>query len=159
MTVPTTMHSKGHSEGLSEQDIELILQVHGHLCPMVLLGARIAKRAVLEVSPGEDSRFYGFFRGYGCAVDGIQLFSRCTWGNGNLVLLRGRNFSFLLTEEGDDSGIDVSPMPEVLERIWGERSPKARKELMDLFRSAPDDKLLQVEAVTGLGAVSNFPEA
>ena len=154
-TAPTTMHS----EALSEQDIGLILQVHGHLCPMVLLGARIAKRAVLESSAGETSRLFGFYRGYGCAVDGIQLFTGCTWGNGNLVLLRGRNFSFLLTEEGADTGIEVSPIPGVLERIWGERTPEARKVLMDLFRSTPDDQLLQVQTVTGLGAVSGFPEA
>jgi formylmethanofuran dehydrogenase subunit E len=153
------MHSKDNPGGLTEEDIGLILKVHGHLCPMVLLGARIAKRAMQESSPGEDSRFYGMYRGYGCAVDGIQLFTGCTWGNGNLVLLRGKDFSFLLTEEGNDTGVEVSPIPEVLDRIWGERTPEARKVLMDLFTTASDDQLLQAKATSGLGTVSRFPGA
>ena len=155
-TAPTTMPSEG---GLSEQDIDLILQVHGHLCPMVLLGARIAKKAIRESAPGEDSRLFGCYRGYGCAVDGIQLFTGCTWGNGNLILLRGRDFSFLLTEEGKDSGIEVSPIGQVLERIWGERTPEARKVLMDLFTSAPDSEILGSRVVSGLGTVSRYPGA
>ena len=152
-TVPTTMHS----DGLSEEDIGLILKVHGHLCPMVLLGARTAKKAMSERVPGEESHLFGFYRGYGCAVDGIQLFTGCTWGNGNLVLLRGRDFSFLLTAEGDTNGIQVSPIPEVLERVRGEKTPEARKLLMDLFTSGSDDQLLETRIVTGLGAVSRFP--
>ncbi|MDF1536556.1 MAG: FmdE family protein [bacterium] len=158
-TVPTTMHS----DGLSEEEIGLILRVHGHLCPMVLLGARVAKRAMLtnaeQGSLGGDKRLFGFFRGFGCAVDGIQLFTGCTWGNGNLVLLRGRNSSLILTEEGKGTGIEVSPLPGALDRIRGERSPEARSVLMDRFTSAPDSELLESKVVTGLGTVSRYPGA
>ena len=143
---------------LSETDLALIEQIHGHLCPMVLLGARTAKKArQLVAIPGDDLHFYGYYRGYGCAIDGIQLYSGCTWGNQNLVLLRGRNFSFTLTIEGAGEGVMVSPRPQLLEQVRGEKTPESRSALMELFASAPDDELLEIETVVDMGTLSGFP--
>lgn len=143
---------------LSEADMALIHQIHGHLCPMVLLGARTAKKArLLAIDRGDNSHFFGYYRGYGCAVDGIQIFSGCTWGNSNLVLLRGRNFSFILTVEDSTDGIMVSPRPEILDRIRKEKAPGNRSSLMELLRTAPDEKLMDVETVGDMGVLSGFP--
>lgn len=143
---------------LSETDLALIEQVHGHLCPMVLLGARTAKKArQLVAVPGDGPRLYGYYRGYGCAIDGIQIYSGCTWGNQNLVLLRGRNFSFILTVEGAGEGVMVSPRPQLLEQIRGEKTPESRSALMEMFTSAPDEELLEIEAVMDMGTLSRFP--
>jgi formylmethanofuran dehydrogenase subunit E len=38
---------------LSESDLDLIREVHGHLCPMVILGARTAKMA-LRLKEGKE---------------------------------------------------------------------------------------------------------
>ena len=125
---------------------------------MVLVGARTAKKArQLVAVPGDESHLYGYYRGYACAVDGIQIFSGCTWGNQNLVLLRGRNFSFILTVEGSKDGVMVSPLPEALEQIRGEKSPESRSTLMDLFASAPDEEILEIESVEDMAALSRFP--
>ena len=149
-TAPITM--------LSEDDLALIYQIHGHLCPMVLLGARTARKARwLMACEGHDSNLFGYYRGYGCAVDGIQIFSGCTWGNSNLVLLRGRNFSFILTVENSPEAIMVSPRPEVLERIRREKAPENRSGLIHMLGSAPDDELVDVESVRDLGVLSGFP--
>jgi len=149
-TVPTTT--------LSEGDLALIEQIHGHLCPMVLLGARAAKKArQLAADAGGEPRLFGYYRGYGCAVDGIQLFSGCTWGNQNLVLLRGRNFSFVLTVEGAGEGVMVSPRPGALEQIRRERTPESRSAMMEIFTSAPDEEILEVQTVKDMGALSRFP--
>lgn len=149
-TAPTTT--------LSEADLALIEQIHGHLCPMVLLGARTARKAVRSLTDAtSQTHLFGCYRGYGCAVDGIQIFSGCTWGNQNLVLLRGRNFSFILTPEGAGEGVMVSPLPQILERIRGERTPEAKAALLEMFISAPDEELLEVSAVKDMGPVSEFP--
>ncbi len=143
---------------LSEDDLTLIRRVHGHLCPMVLLGARVAKRAAREVTAaGSADLPFGFFRGHGCAVDGIQLFSGCTLGNANLVLLRGRNFSFLLTLEEASEGVLVAPLPALLDTLRGERTAEGRKALLDLFPSAPDEDLFHVSRVEGIGSLTAFP--
>ena len=149
-TVPTTT--------LSEIDLALIEQIHGHLCPMVLLGARTAKKARQLVTVSDDeSNLFGYYRGYGCAVDGIQIFSGCTWGNQNLVLLRGRNFSFILTMEGSGEGIVVSPHPRLLKQIRQEKTPESRSTLMEMLGSAHDAELLDTEAVKDMGVLSEFP--
>ena len=149
-TAPTTT--------LSEPDLALIEEVHGHLCPMVLVGARTALKALMSLDGNKDkSNLFGFYRGYGCAVDGIQLFSGCTWGNQNLTLLRGRNFSFILTMEGAREGVLVSPRPSLLQRIRSERTPESRSALMEMFISAPDDELFEVRIAKDMGSVSEFP--
>lgn len=149
-TVPTTT--------LSEIDLALIEQIHGHLCPMVLLGARTAKKARQLVTVSDDeSDLFGYYRGYGCAVDGIQIFSGCTWGNQNLVLLRGRNFSYILTVEGFGEGIVISPHPRLLKQIRQEKTPESRSTLMGMLTSGPDEKFLDIETVKDMGALSEFP--
>ena len=151
-TAPTTM--------LSDADLTLIKQIHGHLCPMVLLGARTAKKA-RQLVTGADEEFilFGYYRGYGCAVDGIQLFSGCTWGNSNLILLRGKNFSFVLTREGSSEGVVVTPRSKLIEQIRGEKTPESRSALMEVVQCAPDEDILEISTVGDLGAISGFPEA
>jgi len=127
---------------------------------MVLLGARTAKKARQAIAgTGSDLHLFGYYRGYGCAVDGIQLYSGCTWGNQNLVQLRGRNFSFILTVEGAEEGIMVSPLPRLLERIRQEKTPESRSTLMEIFTSAPDEDLLEIETVADMSILSKFPGA
>jgi formylmethanofuran dehydrogenase subunit E len=125
---------------------------------MVLLGARTAKKARQSVTvAGDKSDLFGYYRGYGCAVDGIQIYSGCTWGNQNLVLLRGRNFSFILTIEGSTEGVMVSPKPGLLEQIRQKKTPENRSILMEMLTSAPDEELLEIEAVKDMAAISEFP--
>ncbi len=149
MTAPTTT--------LSEDDLALIKQIHGHLCPMVLLGARTAKKArQLFTGAGDESNLFGYYRGYGCAVDGIQICSGCTWGNQNLILLRGRNFSFILTVERAGEGVMVSPRPRLLEQIREEKTSEIKSTLMEMLASAPAEELLEIEAVGNMGVLSEF---
>ena len=145
MTAPTIM--------LSREDLDLLKRIHGHLCGMVLLGARTARTARAALASGLP---FGFYRGFGCAVDGIQIFSGCTTGNGNLVLLRGRDHSFCLTTEGAGEGILVSPLPGTLERI---RNPESRDTeiLMEWLGSVPDDEILLSEPVSDIGVLTRFP--
>lgn len=149
-TVPTTT--------LSETDLEVISRFHGHLCPMVLLGARCAKkaRAAVPGTAGSDALF-GYYRGYGCAVDGIQIFSGCTTGNSNLVLMRGGNFSFILTAEGALEGVMVTPLPSLLRQIREQNTPEGRSGLMSSIQSAPDSELFVTETVRDLGVLSHYP--
>jgi len=126
---------------------------------MVLMGARTAVKALqLSETVGNRSGLFGYYRGYGCAVDGIQLFSGCTWGNSNLILLRGRNFSFILTGEGSDDGVVVAPLPSLLTRIREERSPTERSAFMEMLGSSPDEDLFETGTVSGLALLSRYPE-
>ncbi len=146
---------------LSEDDHDLIVKVHGHICPMVLLGARAALAAANEYISNKDIKEqpFGYFRGHGCAVDGIQLFSGCTWGNGNLVLLRGGTFSFVYTSEGAESAVQVTPHPDLLAEIRSLRGGFMDTERGRLFSTSQIEDIFRVEWVKNLGSLSLFPES
>ena len=146
---------------LSESDLELIRQVHGHICPAVLLGARLALAAVTSyrTEGNAAAKPYGYFRGQGCAVDGIQLFSGCTLGNANLVLLRGRTLEFIFTSEGSATAVTTMPRQTVLARIREERSQFLETELGRNFGTVADEEILEARQINSLSVLSLFPES
>ncbi|TNF46022.1 hypothetical protein EP232_05030 [bacterium] len=153
MTAPTTT--------LSDSDLELIERFHGHICSMVLLGARMARVAAdrLMAWNENDTLPFAFFRGYGCAVDGVQIMSGCTLGNGNLVLLRGSDFSLILTVEGSQKAVKTVPLPNILADVRATRSGILNTNLGELILKGPSEDLFTLEEITGLAELSRFPDA
>ena len=153
MTAPTTT--------LSKSDLEIIERFHGHICSMVLLGARMARAAAGRlIEWNEDqARPFAFFRGYGCAVDGVQVMSGCTWGNGNLVLLRGGDFSLVLTAEGSKKAVKAVPLANILSDIRTARGRILNTTLGDLILKGPGEELFTLEEVAGLPELSRYPDA
>jgi formylmethanofuran dehydrogenase subunit E len=153
MTAPTTT--------LSDSDLEVIERFHGHICSMVLLGARMVRAAsdLLPEGDGDRSLPFAFFRGYGCAVDGVQIMSGCTWGNGNLTLLRGADFSLLLTVENSPKAIKMAPLPDILSDIRTARGTILNTALGELILEGPYEELFTLDEITGLGELSRYPGA
>ncbi len=145
---------------LSEPDLQLILSFHGHYCPMVLMGARQARTAVkgFELLSGHSGRAYSFYRGYGCALDGIQIFSGCTLGNGNLTLLRGKDFSLIFTYEGLDSAFIVKPREDLLVEIRTRSNSSLNSPLSERILKGADGDLFSLDEVEGTGVITLFPE-
>ncbi len=67
--------------------LELAIQFHGHICPGLLMGVRVAEfaRDYLEVSPDRDEELLAIVETNSCSVDAIQSILGCTFGKGNLV--------------------------------------------------------------------------
>lgn len=144
---------------LSKSDLEVIERYHGHICSMVLLGARMARAALnlLSIGKGDGSLPFAYFRGYGCAVDGIQIMSGCTWGNGNLVLLRGSDFSLILTVEESPIAVKAVPLAQILSGVRAARGKILNTDLGDLILGGPGEKLFTLEEITDLGELSRYP--
>ncbi len=145
---------------LSEDDLSLIMRFHGHVCSMVLVGARLGKAAAaaLEKLGGERTLPFGFFRGYGCSIDGVQVFTGCTLGNGNLVLLRGTDFSLTLTREGHDSAVLVTPLEETMMGARSARGNVLQTPLGERIMTGDIRDLFTLETISGMGRLSRFPE-
>ena len=152
MTAPITT--------LSEEDLDLIMRFHGHICSMVLVAARLGKIAAdaLDSLGGERTLLFGFFRGYGCAIDGVQAFTGCTFGNGNLVLLRGTDFSLTLTREGNGSAVLVTPLEEILAGARSAGGKVLQTPLGERIMGGDIRNLFAVETISGMGHLSRFPE-
>jgi formylmethanofuran dehydrogenase subunit E len=159
ISIATTALTITPSEGgLSPQDLALVQRVHGHLCPLVLMGARQARVAValLDARPG-PGRPFAFCRSRACALDGIQLFSGCTWGNGNLAQLRGNDFSLVLTREEAERAVRVAPRADLLREIRAREGDTTRSLLLDRLSTGDASSLFDAEEVPGAPALSLYP--
>ncbi len=67
--------------------LELAIQFHGHVCPGLLFGVRVAEFAQqkLGVDADNDEELLAIVENDSCAVDAIQAILGCTFGKGNLI--------------------------------------------------------------------------
>ncbi len=65
-----------------------VVGFHGHSCPGLALGYRVALAALREmdmVNMSEDEELIAVVENDSCAVDAIQVMTGCTFGKGNLL--------------------------------------------------------------------------
>jgi formylmethanofuran dehydrogenase subunit E len=63
-----------------------IIDFHGHMCPGLALGYRVALCALEQLGDrAADEELVAIVENNSCAVDAIQVFTGCTFGKGNLI--------------------------------------------------------------------------
>jgi formylmethanofuran dehydrogenase subunit E len=74
-------------ETVNESDLRETIQFHGHLCPGLALGYRVAKAALRELHADrpQDEELVAIVENDSCAADAVQFITGCTFGKGNLV--------------------------------------------------------------------------
>jgi formylmethanofuran dehydrogenase subunit E len=72
---------------INETDLREVIQFHGHLCPGLALGYRVAKAALRELKADRphDEELVAVVENDSCAADAIQFITGCTFGKGNLI--------------------------------------------------------------------------
>ena len=88
---------------MTELDLEGVKRFHGHWCPGLATGIRVAEIALRELGPrSEDEELVALVETDNCAVDAVQYFTGCTFGKGNLIHLDyGKNaFTFIRRSDG-----------------------------------------------------------
>lgn len=64
-----------------------VVDFHGHSCPGLALGYRVALRALREFKGrSEDEELVAVVENNSCAVDAVQVMTGCTFGKGNLIV-------------------------------------------------------------------------
>lgn len=99
---------------------EDVIDFHGHSCPGLALGYRVAQRALKELkSRSEDEEIVAIVENNSCAVDAVQVMTGCTFGKGNLIFRDyGKHvYTFLRRPSGKSIRISI---------IW--EKPAERKE-------------------------------
>ena len=74
-------------QDIQNNDLREVIQFHGHLCPGLALGYRVAKAALRELKADRprDEELVAVVENDSCAVDAIQFITGCTFGKGNLI--------------------------------------------------------------------------
>lgn len=72
---------------MQSDDLKATIQFHGHLCPGLALGYRVAKAALRELKAERphDEELVAIVENDSCAADAVQFISGCTFGKGNFI--------------------------------------------------------------------------
>lgn len=142
------------------------VQFHGHACPGLAIGFRVAILALKELGlRARDEELVAIVENNSCAVDAIQLICGCTFGKGNLFFKDYGKQVYTFIRRPDRQAVRIavkwSPPPEnsEIEAMWqryseGDRSPevtaavqnrKARK--MQAVLAASDSELFKINRI------------
>lgn len=143
--------------------LEEVAEFHGHICPGLAIGYRVAALALKELGGrAGDEELVAVVENDSCAVDAVQVLSGCTFGKGNLIFRdHGKQvYTFLRRPSGETLRISVdwtSPEESLEEKeFWrkyseGDRSEDAlaavhrrKSDKIDHIMAAPDDELFKV---------------
>jgi formylmethanofuran dehydrogenase subunit E len=74
-------------QNINDTDLREAIQFHGHLCPGLALGFRVAKAALRELKADRprDEELVAIVENDSCAADAIQFITGATFGKGNLI--------------------------------------------------------------------------
>ena len=106
----------------SMSPLEISLQLHGHFCPELLIGVRLAELAKtllsFEQSGSQDyspSPFMAVAESNSCIVDALQASLGCTTGKGNLLIRNGKIKEYSIFNQITGRGISVRllDVPEI----------------------------------------------
>jgi len=145
-----------------EEDFEKAVEFHGHVCPGLAMGFRVAKYVKEHYPRSKDEELVAIVENSSCSVDAIQELLGCTAGKGNLVFkdYGKQAFTFYSRDKGKALRIYFrSDFLEGMDRLrqkamQGELSPQEKMEMEGLrekiiqkILTASDEEILSVKEV------------
>jgi formylmethanofuran dehydrogenase subunit E len=148
-------------------NFEDTIKFHGHACPGLAIGYRVASFALKELGlRARDEELVAIVENNSCAVDAIQFLCGCTFGKGNLIFkdFGKQVYTFIKRQDPEAVRIAVKWQPPSedaeTEAMWkryseGDRSPevtamvqdrKARK--MNFILEADDAELFEIKRIS-----------
>ena len=95
---------------MQNDDLRETIQFHGHLCPGLALGFRVAKAALRELQTDRprDEELVAVVENDSCAVDAIQYLTGCTFGKGNLIFRDYGKHVYTFYNRATNKGVRIS---------------------------------------------------
>lgn len=87
-----------------------ILEFHGHECPGIAIGYRMAKTALdfLSEMRSGDEELVAIVENDACGVDAVQCLTGCTFGKGNLIFRDYGKHVYTLYSRSSGEGVRIS---------------------------------------------------
>ena len=145
-----------------EEDFEKAAQFHGHVCPGLAIGYRIAKYVKSHYPRSEDEELVCIAENSSCSVDAIQALLGCTSGKGNLLFKDYGKQAFTFYSRDKDKAMRIYFQGDLLKGLEelrgkylrGEASESEKREferlrekiIQDILK-ARDEDILSVQEV------------
>ena len=145
-----------------DDDFQKAAEFHGHICPGLAMGYRVAKYVKEHYPRAKDEELVCIAENRSCSVDAIQSLLGCTAGKGNLILVDNGKQVFTVYSRDNNKALRIYFKGNVFKRMdelrqkgaRGELSPEEKKEMEGLrakvvedILSAKDEDLLSVREV------------
>lgn len=96
-------------------DFDTAVQFHGHVCPGLSIGYRVAMLAANRFKDrSKDEELVVIVENRSCAVDAIQAINGCTCGKGNLIFKDHGKHVYTYFKRGDNKALRISLRPNAL---------------------------------------------
>ncbi|MBP2030538.1 formylmethanofuran dehydrogenase subunit E [Methanohalophilus levihalophilus] len=146
-------------------EIEDAVKFHGHMCPGLAIGFRVAKIAEENFGTrSKDEELVAIVENKSCSVDAIQVINSCTFGKGNLVFRDYGKHVYTFFKRGDEKALRISRKQDVFERGGGNdlfqkvragtatpeekaEFQREREEKIKMILEAPADELFKIEEI------------
>jgi formylmethanofuran dehydrogenase subunit E len=145
-----------------DEEFKKAAEFHGHVCPGLALGYRVAKYAKEHYPRSKDEELVAIVENKSCSVDAIQNVLGCTFGKGNLIAKDFGKQVFTFYSRDQNKAMRIYFKGNVFEgldkfrqkSVTGELSEKEhqefaamREQAIQKILTAPDEELLSVTEV------------
>lgn len=98
---------------------EQVVDFHGHTCPEISLGYRVAQIAMRElgIRPMPNSVLSVIADTHSCALDAFQVLNHATYGRGNLTVNEQKSHVYHFQYSGTSEKLQISIKTEVLDHL------------------------------------------
>lgn len=127
--------------------------LHRHLCPRQVLGARmgmLAGRLLGLELPQTARRLYTFVETDGCFADGVSVATGCWLGRRTMRLIDYGKVAATFVDTRGGQAIRIWPSPQARERasVYAPGAKSRWHAYLDAYQVMPDEELLCVRQVT-----------
>jgi formylmethanofuran dehydrogenase subunit E len=132
-----------------DDDFKEAAEFHGHICPGIAIGYRIAKYVKEHYPRSQDEELVCIAENKSCSIDAIQFMLGCTAGKGNLLFKDYGKQAFTFYSRDKNKALRIYSRGGILKGMDELRQKMARGELgpedrerMTAFRSQATEKVL-----------------
>lgn len=145
-----------------DEDFKKAAEFHGHICPGLAIGYRVAKYAKEHYPRSEDEELVCIAENSSCSIDAVQSLLGCTSGKGNLIQKDNGKQVFTFYSRDKGKALRIYFKPDILKgmdairkkQAEGTISPEDKREMqtmrgaiIDAILNAGDDEVLAVRDV------------
>ena len=141
-------------------DLKAASQFHGHICPGLVIGYRVAKLAEKELKLGrsKDEELVSIVENDSCAVDAIQYINGTTFGKGNLIFQDHGLHAYTFIERTSGKQIRIELKADVFRDLSKKRLEIQQKVRNDIPLTEEETKFRQQSRQETMQKMLNLPD-